>query len=183
MESYAVRTVKGFLVSLAISAVPLVPVMIFTFMGLSGSPYIRETSVLFADFIRAYGLDLGLMLSFLSNLLSAALILGLTHLVFYRPELFRDPDHVVFARKLVASGMGFFLLFWAQKFFSDGYDDLLVLQDAGVGSSTLLWLVLFASLGAFIVGTAFWLVILFPRTRPADVDKPNSDAVEDRTGS
>jgi hypothetical protein len=179
MESSAVRTVKGFLISVGVCSAPLIPVMVFTFMGLSGSPYIRETSVLFADFIRAYGLGLGLLLSFLSNLVTAALILGLTHLVFYRPAVFQDPHHVSLGRKLVAAGIGLFLLVWAQKFFLDGYDDMLVLEDAGIGSSSLLWIVLLASLSAFIIGTAFWLAILFPRVKPTEVGKPDSEGAEE----
>jgi hypothetical protein len=179
MESSAVRTVKGFLISVGVCAAPLIPVMVFTFLGLSGSPYIRETSVLFADFIRAYGLDLGLWLSFLSNLLTAALILGLTHLMYYHPALFQDPDHMVFARKLVAAGIGLFLLVWAQKFFSDGYNDLLVLEDAGIGSGALLWFVMLASLCAFILGTAFWLTALFPQVKATGVGKPDFDGHEE----
>jgi len=136
--------------------------MVFTFIGLAGSPYIRETNAVFAGFIHAHGLMIGLLLAFLSNIVPASIILGFVHLLFYRPVVFDDPQHLAFARKLVAGGMALFLLVWGQRFFLDGYNDMTVLNIAGIGSSEFLWVVLLACLSLFIIGMVWWGRTLVP---------------------
>ncbi len=156
------RAVLGFLISVGACSIAFVPVMVFTFIGLAGSPYIRETNSLFAEFIQVHGLLVGLLLAFLSNIVPAAIILGFVHLLFYRPFVFYDPQHVALARKLVAAGVALFLLVWGQKFFLDGYNDMTILNIARIGSSEFLWGVLLACLSLFITGLVWWGKSLAP---------------------
>ena len=66
---------RGFLVSVAVSVVTFIPVMVFTFLGLSSQYRIRETNPLFAGYFASNGLVLGLFLALLTNTIVAALIL------------------------------------------------------------------------------------------------------------
>src|SRR5213593_5238560 len=79
--------VYGFCISVAVCATAFIPVMAFTFLGLTGSPYVRETNPLFAGYIATSGLVTGLFLALVANLLAAAGILALVHLLFYRPVI------------------------------------------------------------------------------------------------
>src|SRR5260370_25600781 len=91
---------RGFLVSVAVSVVAFIPVMVFTFLGLSSEYRIRETNPLFAGYFASNGLVPGILLALLTDTIAAALILGLVHLAYYRPVLFSAPGHVVFATRL-----------------------------------------------------------------------------------
>ncbi len=159
------RVVRGFLISTGICSLAFVPVMVFTFIGLAGSPNIRETNSLFAGLIQAHGLVPGLLLAFLSNILPATVVLGFVHLLFYRPFVFYDPQHMAFARKLIAAGGALFLLVWGQRFFLDAYNDMRVLVFAQISSSEFLWGILLLCLCFFTAGLVYWGMTLTPGFR------------------
>ncbi len=147
--------------------------MVFTFLGLTGSPYIRETNPLFAGYFATLGLVRGLILALLTNLIPAVSILALVHVLFYRPVIFYQPGHIVLGRKLVAVGGGLFLLTWGQKFFSDGYKDMTVLNLARIGSSGILWTVFLGCLCLYIAGAVFWGKILLPGFQAGETEGNN----------
>ncbi len=156
------RVGRAYLISIGVCSLAFVPVMVFTFIGLAGSPNIRETNSLFAALIQAHGLVPGLLLAFLSNIFPTTVILAFVHLLFYRPLAFYDPQHMAFARRLIAAGGALFLLVWGQRFFLDGYNDMKVLVIAQVSSSELLWGVLLLCLSFFTAGLVYWGMTLAP---------------------
>lgn len=168
------QLVLGFLTTVAMSAVAFVPVMVFTFLGLTSQFRIRETNPLFAGYFASNGLVLGLFLALVTNTVLAASILGLLHLVYYRPVLFYDPSHVAFARRLIVAGTGLFLLAWAQTFFSDSYNDMQVLSTYHIGPDWFLSGLFFGSLIVFFAGLVFWARLVWPdeeiRHRSAPVE-------------
>lgn len=159
---------KGFLVSVGTCSLAFVPVMFFTFLGLSSGSNIHETNPLFATYFSSHGLIVGLFLALVTNTLSAALILGLLHLIFYRPVIFYDPSHTGFARKLIAVGIGIFLLVWGRRFFADSYNDMNVLSANHLGPGSLLWSVFLGCLIMFVAGVSYWGRLVWLETRTSD---------------
>ena len=153
---------RGFLVSVAVAVVAFIPVMVFTFLGLSSEYRIRETNPLFAGYFASNGLIPGLLLALLTDTISAALILGLLHLVYYRPVLFYDPGHVVFARRLIVAGTGLFQLAWGERFFRDSYNDMRVLSAYGIGPDWFLSGLFIGSLLVFFAGLLYWAGLVWP---------------------
>ncbi len=166
---------RGFLVSVAVSVVTFIPVMVFTFLGLSSQYRIRETNPLFAGYFASNGLVLGLFLALLTNTIVAALILGLLHLVYYRPGLFYDPGHVVFARRLIVAGAGLFQLAWGERFFSDSYNDMRVLSAYGIGPDWFLSGLFIGSVLVYFASLLYWARLVWPveemprRSSPVEV--------------
>jgi len=161
-ERRAGLVLRGFLVSVAVSVVAFIPVMVFTFLGLSSEYRIRETNPLFAGYFASNGLVPGLLLALLTNTIVAALILGLLHLVYYRPVLFYDPSHVVFARRLIVAGTGLFQLAWGETFFRDSYNDMQVLFAYRIGPAWFLSGLFIGSLLVFFVGLLYWARLVWP---------------------
>jgi hypothetical protein len=166
---------RGFLVSLGVSVVAFIPVMVFTFLGLSSVYRIREANPLFASYFASVGLVPGLLLALVTNTIVAALILGLLHLVYFRPVLFYDPGHVDFARRLIVAGTGLFQLAWGERFFSDSYNDMQVLFAYRIGPGWFLSGLFIGSLLVFFAGLLYWARLVWPvnemrrRSRPVEV--------------
>ena len=167
------RAMPGFLVSLATAVVAFVPVMVFTFLGLNSGYRIQETNPLFAGYFAADGLVPGLFLALLTNSLIAVVILGLLHLVYYRPLMFYDPDHLAFARKLIVAGIGLFLLTWGEKFFADSSHDMTVLNENSIGPGWFLSTIFISCLLAFLVGMLYWAWLVWPVARPRPRPPPD----------
>ncbi len=166
---------RGFLVSVAVSVVAFIPVMVFTFLGLSSEHRIRETNPLFAGYFASNGLVPGLLLALLRNAIVAALVLGVLHLVYYRPVLFYDSGHVVFARRLIVAGTGLFQLAWGEALFSDSYNDMQILSAYRIGPDWFLSGLFIGSLLVFFAGLLYWAQLVWPveempcRSSPVEV--------------
>ena len=140
--------------------------MVFTFLGLSSEFRIREANPLFAGYFVANGLVPGLFLALITNTLAAGLVLAIFHIVYFRPALFYDPGHVMFARKLVVVGTGLFLLFWGEKFFADSYNDMTVLFAYRIGPGWFLSAVFLGFLMFYLLGFLYWGRLLWPVAGP-----------------
>src|SRR5262249_41864135 len=141
---------------------------------------IRETNPLFAGYFASNGLVPGLILAIVTNTIVAASILGLLHLVYYRPVLFYDPSHLVSARRMIFAGIGLFLVAWVKAFFSDSYNDMQVLTTFGIGPGWFLSSLFLGSLIVFFAGLLYWARVVWPveevrrRSPPVEVELSRS---------
>ncbi|HZD12969.1 MAG TPA: hypothetical protein VE177_05565, partial [Candidatus Binatus sp.] len=117
----------GFLISIGVYSVAYLPVLAFTFIGLSNSPYLVETNPQLQQLLREHGLRYGLLIGFLTGLESSVVLLGLVHLIYIRPVVFSTKRDLSVARKTVVTLTLVLLLVWGWTFFADSYNDLRLL--------------------------------------------------------
>ena len=164
------KLLTGYLTSLGVYSIAYIPVIAFTFIGLSQTPYLVETNPTLNEFLQAHGLTMGLLFGYLSSIGIAGLILGAAHLVYIRPVVFPIHKDLRFARKIVTFLTGLLLLFWGWTFFLDAYNDMQVLSQAAVWNDGALWSVFLLSLGLFFAGLILWGTVMMTATDIAGHD-------------
>jgi hypothetical protein len=155
---------------MGVYSVAYVPVLVFTFIGLSQTPFLVETNPTLNEFLQTRGLSMGLLFGYLSSMAIVALVLGGAHLVFIRPVVFSIGKDLKFARKIVTLLTGLLLLFWGWTFFIDAYNDLQVLSQAAVWNDEALWTVFLVCLGLFFAGLILWGAVMMTATDTARQD-------------
>jgi hypothetical protein len=171
------KLLTGYLTSLGVYSIAYIPVIAFTFIGLSQTPYLVETNPTLNEFLQAHGLTMGLLFGYLSSIGIAGLILGAAHLVYIRPVVFPIHKDLRFARKIVTFLTGLLLLFWGWTFFLDAYNDMQVLSQAAVWNDGALWSVFLLSLGLFFAGLILWGTVMMTAT---DTSRHDADEVRPR---
>jgi hypothetical protein len=163
---------------MGVYSVAYVPVLIFTFIGLSQTPYLVETNPTLNEFLQTHGLSMGLLFGYLSSMAIVGLVLGGAHLAFIRPVVFSIGKDLKFARKIVTLLTGLLLLFWGWTFFIDAYNDLQVLSQAAVWNDEALWTVFLVCLGLFFAGLILWGAVMLTAT---DTSRHDGDEVRPRS--
>ena len=158
------KVMIGYLMSIGVYSVAYVPVVVFTFIGLSQTSYLVETNPTLNQFIQSRGLSIGLLFGYLSSLVIVGPVLGVAHLVYIRPVVFPIHRDLRFARRIVTSLTGLVLLFWGWTFFIDAYNDLQILLQSAIWNETALWTIFLLCLGLFLAGLVLWAAILMTAT-------------------
>jgi hypothetical protein len=176
------KVMIGYLMSIGIYSIAYIPVIIFTFIGLSQTPYLVETNPTLNAFIQTRGLSVGLLFGYLSSLLIVVPVLGAAHLIYIRPVVFSIHRDLKFARRIVTSLTGLLLLFWGWTFFIDAYNDLQILSEVGVWNEAALWTIFLLCLGLFLAGLVLWGAVLMTATyvRSRDDVKSRVESSADR---
>ena len=82
------KVIIGYLISIGVYSIAYIPVIVFTFIGLSQTPYLVETNPRLNEFMQTHGLIIGLLFGYLSTLEIVGPVLGAAHLVYVRPVVF-----------------------------------------------------------------------------------------------
>ena len=150
----------GFLISIGVYSVAYLPVLAFTFIGLSNSPYLVETNPQLQQLLREHGLRYGLLIGFLTGLESSVVLLGLVHLIYIRPVVFSTKRDLSVARKTVVTLTLVLLIVWGWTFFADSYNDLRLLIDSEVWNPGALWVIFISCLLLFLLGLFTWGTVM-----------------------
>jgi len=158
------KVIEGYLMSIGVYSIAYIPVVVFTFIGLSQTPYLVETNPTLKAFMQTQGLSVGLLFGYLSSLLIVVPVLGAAHLIYIRPVVFSIHKDLKFARRVVTSLTGLLLLFWGWTFFIDAYNDLQILSEVAAWNEAALWTIFLLCLGLFLAGLVLWGAVLMTAT-------------------
>src|SRR5438445_11128331 len=158
------KVIIGYLISIGVYSIAYIPVIVFTFIGLSQTPYLVETNPRLNEFMQTHGLVIGLLFGYLSTLEIVGPVLGAAHLVYVRPVVFAIHKDMKFARRIVTSLIGLLILFWGWTFFIDAYNDLQILLQSEVWIDAALWPIFLLSLGLFLARLVLWGAVLLTAT-------------------
>jgi len=158
------KVIIGYLISIGVYSIAYIPVIVFTFIGLSETPYLVETNPRLNEFMQTHGLIIGLLFGYLSTLEIVGPVLGAAHLVYVRPVVFAIHKDMKFARRIVTSFTGLLILFWGWTFFIDAYNDLKILLQSEVWNDAALWTIFLLCLGLFLAGLVLWGAVMMTAT-------------------
>src|SRR2546428_10058181 len=158
------KVIIGYLISIGVYSIAYIPVIVFTFIGLSQTPYLVETNPRLNEFMQTHGLIIGLLFGYLSSLEIVGPVLAAAHLVYVRPVAFAIHKDKKFARRIVTSFTGLLILFWGWTFFIDAYNDLKILLQSEVWNDAALWTIFLLCLGLFLAGLVLWGAVMMTAT-------------------
>src|SRR5438093_7123769 len=97
------KVIEGYLMSIGVYSIAYIPVIVFTFIGLSQTPYLVETNRTLNAFMQTHVLSVWVLFRYLSSVLIVVPVLGAGHVIYIRPVVFSIYKELELASRVVTA--------------------------------------------------------------------------------